>query len=146
MALVDDQPLSLEGPISFPDFALRYAGPELRNNFDVVLASVKKNGESLEFASDALRGDKAVVMAAVQNNGKALRFASPAMQNDADVVLCAVENDHPNPTAAAQQLLQSMGIPQEPSNHNLIRNMIGYLARADHEPDVHPLSITDRQH
>jgi hypothetical protein len=48
----------------------------LKNDKDVVVASVKIHGENLEYASERLKNDKEVVIEAVKNNGKAFIHAS----------------------------------------------------------------------
>ena len=69
---------------------------DLRGNYDVVLAAVRKDGGALQFASEALKADKDVVLAAVSNNGHAFDYAtafvyaSEALKADKDVVLAAV--------------------------------------------------------
>jgi len=72
---------------------LAFASDDIRNDKDVVMAAVSKDGSALEFASDDLKNDKEVVMAAVSNDGRALRYASEDLQNDKEVVMAALSND-----------------------------------------------------
>ena len=74
-------------------YALKYALSALRNDREVVLTAVKKDGGALEWASGRLRNDREVVLTAVAKNGCALRDASKALCNDREVVLTAVAND-----------------------------------------------------
>lgn len=94
---------------------LRYVSPRLQNDYDVVLASVKKCN-SLQYASDelkqnenivvaaisrdglafkhvdkSLRANKAYVLMAINNNGKALKYAAESFRNDKEVVLTAIK-------------------------------------------------------
>ncbi|MGL6120633.1 MAG: DUF4116 domain-containing protein, partial [Fusobacteriaceae bacterium] len=63
-----------------------------RNNKDIVLTAVKKNGLDLQDASKELQNDKEIVLAAVTNSGDALQYASKELQNDKEIVLAAVTN------------------------------------------------------
>jgi len=56
-----------------------YASKDLQANGEIVLAAVKRHGESLEFASNGLKGNQEVVLEAVKQNGLALRYASAAL-------------------------------------------------------------------
>eukprot|EP00405_Crypthecodinium_cohnii_P009380 CAMPEP_0206433606 /NCGR_PEP_ID=MMETSP0324_2-20121206/8630_1 /ASSEMBLY_ACC=CAM_ASM_000836 /TAXON_ID=2866 /ORGANISM="Crypthecodinium cohnii, Strain Seligo" /LENGTH=676 /DNA_ID=CAMNT_0053899897 /DNA_START=118 /DNA_END=2148 /DNA_ORIENTATION=+ len=73
--------------------ALQHASEALRGDKDVVLLAVGKNGQALEHASEALRGDKDVVILAVGKNGQALQHASEALRGDKEVVIVAVRMD-----------------------------------------------------
>lgn len=68
-----------------------YLRPELRDNKEVVLESVKK-GAYIEFASPRLKEDREIVLAAVKVNGYAIDFAHPCFRNDKEVVLEAVKD------------------------------------------------------
>ena len=68
------------------DFDLRQAGGELKNDKEVVLIAVARDGLALQHASVELRRDKEVVMAAVNQNELAVKYASDELkQNDEDV-------------------------------------------------------------
>jgi hypothetical protein len=88
-----------------------------RDDKDVVLAAVTKNGKALKFASVRLQNDKDVVLAAVTQNGKALEFASVRLQNDKDVVLVALE-EHVNALKFASKELRK--------NEHLILEVVKY--------------------
>ena len=62
----------------------------IRQDPDVIMAAVKKNGLQLEYADKLLRNNKEIVMEAVQKAGKALRWASQELRNDKEVVLAAI--------------------------------------------------------
>lgn len=70
---------------------LRYLAPELRDDKEVVLASIKNNGSSIEHASERLRNDRDVALAAVTRSGYTLKYLSSEVQNDRDIVLTAVQ-------------------------------------------------------
>lgn len=71
----------------------KFESDETKDNHDIVLSAVKKNGLDLQFASERLRGDKEIVWAAVKKNGGALKFASESLRDDRDIVQAAVEQD-----------------------------------------------------
>ena len=71
-------------------FPLHGAPLTIRQDPDVIMAAVKKNGLQLEYADKLLRNNKEIVMEAVQKAGKALRWASQELRNDKEVVLAAI--------------------------------------------------------
>lgn len=72
-------------------YTLMYFSKEQKNNKEIILAAVKKDGENLYYASDALKNDREVVLEAVTKTGAALRHASEEFRDDKDVVLKAIE-------------------------------------------------------
>eukprot|EP00913_Durusdinium_trenchii_P018158 g17059.t1 len=83
--------------------ALQYA-PDFKDDWEVVMCAVSKNGTALMWASDVLQADKEVVLRAVQENGGALAYASQARYYDRDVVLAAVQQRGISLRYAAQEL------------------------------------------
>jgi len=79
--------------------ALLYAGPEMREDREVVLAAVQHNGSALVFASPELRKDRELVRQAVQQNGQSLQHASDELQLDPELQEVAGKAAT-NPTAA----------------------------------------------
>ena len=71
---------------------LQFSSERLRNDKDVVLNAVEKNGVCLQFASDNLKNDREIVLIAVQNDGQALEYASDNLKNDREIVLIAVQD------------------------------------------------------
>ncbi|CAB9498904.1 expressed unknown protein [Seminavis robusta] len=70
--------------------ALEYAAePMVRDDKDVVLAAVRKNGLSLRHASEALRRDKEIVLAAVSSRPDALKYALGNLRRDKDCLIAA---------------------------------------------------------
>lgn len=76
--------------VSKDGLALLYARPMIKADREVVIKAVSNNGLALQFASAELRGDRRVVLAAVADNGVALSHASEELQADHEVVLAAV--------------------------------------------------------
>lgn len=64
---------------------------EWRDDYDVVLVSVKRAGHLLSQASEKLRANKNIVLAAVTQCGNVLQYASEDLRNDKDVVLTAIK-------------------------------------------------------
>jgi len=63
---------------------------ELKNDKEVVMAAVKRNGDSLKYASEELKNDKEVSMAAVRQRCQgrlALKYASEESKNDKEVAM-----------------------------------------------------------
>ncbi|CAB9516150.1 expressed unknown protein [Seminavis robusta] len=87
-ALRNDRDVAVAG-VQKEGGSLRNAGEAPRRDRMVCLAAVRSSGEALQFS--ALRDDEEVVMAAVQNCGTALRFASPELRDNKQIVLAAVE-------------------------------------------------------
>ena len=61
---------------------LRELPKKLQNDKDIVLAAIEKDGMALEYASDKLKGDKDVVLKAVLKRKDALDFASDELKAD----------------------------------------------------------------
>jgi len=65
-----------------------------KQDFDIVLAAVRRAGMALQFASPELKDDFDIVLAAVTNSGTALQFASNRLRNDEKIALAAIETNH----------------------------------------------------
>ena len=63
----------------------------LRNDIDVMMQAVKKNGRNLRFASSDLKANRKIVLEAVKN-GMALDLACETLRADREIVLEAVKN------------------------------------------------------
>ena len=72
---------------------LIFASEALRNDFDVVLASVQQSGTTFEYAGEALRGDRAILLAAVAEHPWAFARTSQALRDDEALALQAVQLD-----------------------------------------------------
>jgi dimeric dUTPase (all-alpha-NTP-PPase superfamily) len=64
----------------------------LKNNRELVLDSVRKNGISLKYASKELRNDKEIVMVAVKQDRRSFKYASEELQNDKEVILESIND------------------------------------------------------
>lgn len=72
---------------------LRNTSSEVRDNRNVVLAAVKRNGRELKWASANLKDDVEVALVAVAQNGMALADVSKARRIHRDIVLTAVKQN-----------------------------------------------------
>ncbi len=70
---------------------LKFASTELKDDLEVALEAVRKDGAALEHVSRRLRNDRRVVSAAVKSSGWALEFASKQLRADREIVLSAVK-------------------------------------------------------
>merc|ERR1719203_2763196 len=61
----------------------------VRDDREITLAAVAKNGLALRYASAKLREDRDVVLAAIAQNASALQYAPAVLQADRDFVLAA---------------------------------------------------------
>ncbi len=74
-----------------------------RNDKDVVLQEVQKDGLKLFAASDKLQNDRDVVLAAISQNPKAIKYASKTLQNDEKMILAVLKFDSEVSIAAAEK-------------------------------------------
>lgn len=74
-------------------YALQYASKRLRDNELIVLEAVSDYGLVLSFVSDRLKDNKDIVMAAVNDCGNSIEYASKKLRNDKDIALIALKND-----------------------------------------------------
>ena len=73
-------------------YALAKMSEVLRDDRELVLASVSKAGDTLQYASSRLQDDKVVVLKAVKQLGGALYYASDRLKGDKEVVSEAVKD------------------------------------------------------
>lgn len=71
---------------------LEFASDELRDDKEVVLEAVEKDGCSLRLASERLKDDKEFLMSLVKKNGFSLYYASDRLKDDKEVVLEAIKS------------------------------------------------------
>jgi len=62
--------------------SLEYASDDLKNEKELVLLAVKKDGTSLKNAPMKFRADKQVVMEAVKQTANAFRYASDELRHE----------------------------------------------------------------
>jgi hypothetical protein len=68
---------------------IKHIPPELKSDFEIVLAAVKSYGCGLKCVSDELRDNKKIVIAAVKQNANALQFASYRLKNSKQVIIAS---------------------------------------------------------
>jgi uncharacterized pyridoxamine 5'-phosphate oxidase family protein len=74
-------------------FNLKHASKELQDNYDIVLAAVNKNGKALEFASSRLRSDKRIVKKAINNDPMAVYYMSEDARDNKSIILYILKKD-----------------------------------------------------
>ena len=89
---------------------LEYASSDMQANEEIVKAAINENGEALKFASDELRAKKSIVLKAIQNDGHALKYASDKLRSDRSVVFKAVKYDGRTLKYASNELRSMKGI------------------------------------
>jgi hypothetical protein len=72
--------------------SLKYASIKLKNNYTIVLEAIKQNPFALQYASIDLKNNYTIVNEAVCKNGIALKFASYAHKNNLNIILSAINN------------------------------------------------------
>ena len=74
--------------------SIQYASKRLRDDKDIVLASVrKKGGYAIQYASKRLRDDKDVILTAINSSVRAFIYASKRLKDDYGVVLEVLKRD-----------------------------------------------------
>ena len=61
-----------------------YASDELKNDREMVLAAVNKNGAYLRYVSDEFKNDREIVTAAISKEPSAIKYASEKLQIEFD--------------------------------------------------------------
>lgn len=72
---------------------LTFADPKIKDDKDVLLSAVARQGLLLQSASDRLKQDPEIVLKAVENNGQALGYAAAFLKDNEQIVQEAVLND-----------------------------------------------------
>ncbi|MFZ2719188.1 MAG: DUF4116 domain-containing protein [Candidatus Absconditicoccaceae bacterium] len=69
---------------------LEYASDKLKDDENIVLSAVKKNGYNIKYASEKLKDNKEMVLAAINENPHALEYVSDRLKDDENIVLQAI--------------------------------------------------------
>ncbi|EFC48134.1 predicted protein [Naegleria gruberi] len=101
----DDKELMLKA-IRKQGECIKFASEKLRNKKAVVLMAVKSNPLALQFVEEKFKNDKSIVSKAVKLNGAALKFASDTFKSDPEIVMQAV-NSNPYSIAHATDNLKN---------------------------------------
>ena len=89
---------------AFDPVNLKNASEKIKNDKEVILEAVKKDGASIFYASQELRADREIVLEAVRTYSYALSYASQELQNDKEIVLEAVKHSRLALEFASQRL------------------------------------------
>jgi len=81
--------------ISYACDIISYASDDLKDNEEIGLLAVSKNGHNLQYLSKRVRGIRYIVEAAVGQNGDSISHASDTLKDDEEIVMLAVsQNGH----------------------------------------------------
>lgn len=69
------------------------ASDELKNNFNIVITAVAQNGNLLKYASERLINNKIIVETAIKNNFSSLVYASEELRNDKALITFAISQN-----------------------------------------------------
>lgn len=92
---------------------------ELKQNRDVVMATVRKDGYILIYMDQKFKEDKEVVMAAIMNFGYAIHYTE-TLKGDRDVVTAAIIQDSYNFNSASPELQRDPELIKLAINHGYI--------------------------
>lgn len=80
---------------NFKGNSLHFLNETFKNDKDIVIEAVKKNGMNLKSANDAMKRDKDVVLTALKENPQAWKFVDTTLLRDKRVFLQAIiKNEH----------------------------------------------------
>ena len=88
----DEEEILLE-EIEKDGSALEKASNYLKNDKDFILQAIEKNDECFLYASDELKNDKEFMSQLIQRDSLYLLYASETLKNDKDLVLKAINNN-----------------------------------------------------
>lgn len=74
----------------YPEY-ISVASDDLKQDLEIVLYALKKDGYVLNSLSDNIRDNFDIVKCAVKSNGLALQFASERLRDNLDIVLIALK-------------------------------------------------------
>lgn len=91
------KPISMLSLVKFTketlDFTNGIKKYNLENNKQIILNSVKRNGNNLSLASTKLKNDYDVVLEAIKNNGLSINYASKKLKNHEQLAIIAINNN-----------------------------------------------------
>jgi hypothetical protein len=83
---------------------LQVASSKLRDNLEIVIFAVNKNGENLKYVSDRLKNNSQIVKMAIKNSPDALQYTSYELKNNKEIVRLAVEQKYETFQYASDEL------------------------------------------
>jgi hypothetical protein len=90
--------------------ALQHASDEFYNNHDIMYAAVQQNVSALQSASEVLKADRKFMLVAVQQNGEALAYAPENLKADSEIVLAAEKQNEEAPQDVPQELTDNKNV------------------------------------
>ncbi|GBR75752.1 hypothetical protein NO2_0395 [Candidatus Termititenax persephonae] len=90
--------LAIEKAIVCVDDLVSSLSPELRNNREVILAAVSKDGYALKYASETLRGDKELALLAIEKSATTplltlIKSLGQELRNDREIMKLAISKN-----------------------------------------------------
>ncbi len=100
------------------DYDLKYASKELKNNTNVALISVSKNGRALKHVGESIKTNPRIISTALSQDGLGLEFCSDELKNDKSIVRLAVSECGLALEFASDELKGDQSIVFEAVNQN----------------------------
>lgn len=75
---------------------LAYVSDNLKDDFDIVFAAVKKNGHALREASDNLKNNKTIGLEAIKNAPNSIQYLSSELKNDDEIIQTLITHNDRN--------------------------------------------------
>jgi hypoxanthine phosphoribosyltransferase len=119
--------------------SLKFASNDLKDDIEIVLAAVNNDGLALQYASTVLMDNKEIALAAVQQNGRALQYASERIKNNKEVVLAAVQQNGWAVEYASEHLKDDATVFKAATK--AVLNKLGASAEADEADAVRAMSF-----
>ena len=105
--IINDYDIIMEAININPFNGLKYASEQLKDNYDIVLKAVEKNGYALQFASNKLKDNFNIVYTAL-TKGKSskccFKYASNKLKGNKDIVHVAILEHYSNLKYASYQI------------------------------------------
>lgn len=121
------KPFSMLQKIKFTNDLLDFTNGikkyNLENNKQIILNSVKRNGNNLNLASTKLKNDFDVVLEAVKNNGLSIKYASKKLKSNNELAVVAINNNPDSYYLLSEKLKNDENIIKE----FLIKNPVNIL-------------------
>ena len=133
-ALRDDREIVLHAVIK-DGLALEYASQRLRDDPNIVLPAVTQNGLSLQYASPRLLADDEIVLQAVRKDGLALEYARQRPRDNPTIVLAAAKQNGSSFAFASDRLRRDAATVLAAFDlYNRILNFVNIKKLKDHNP------------
>lgn len=93
------------------------------------MEALRQEVSALQFAAQRLRDDRELMLLAVQRDGQALRFCSARLRGDVELVIEAVKQDGHAIVHGAPEVRGSRQLQKEMQGHGEVLRFLGYDSR-----------------